>query len=142
MSTPRLEDPREIVVDTSALVAVVLGWPDAGAFAEAMRRHRGCAVSAASVVEAAIVVEASQGPDAARDLDLLLDAVDALVIAVDLDQVGLAVEAWRRFGKGRHPAALNYGDCFSYALARSREAALLFKGDDFRQTDVRAVSLT
>ncbi len=142
MSSPGIEVTNEIVVDTSALVSIVLGEPDAGALVEALRRHRGCAVSAASVVEAAIVVEARQGPDAARDLDLLLDAVDAQVVPVDLPQVGLAVEAWRRFGKGRHPAGLNYGDCFSYALARSREAALLFKGDDFRQTDVRAVSLT
>lgn len=83
-----------------------------------------------------MVVEARHGPDAAGDLDLLLAKVDAEVTSVDPDQGRLAVAAWRRFGKGRHPAALNLGDCFSYALARSAGETLLFKGRDLAQTDI------
>jgi ribonuclease VapC len=126
-----------IVIDTSALAAVVFGEDDAETFAERMLTEAGdTIVSAATLVEARIVVEARQGQDAVRDLVDLLDGVGAHVVAFDADQAALAVEAWRRFGKGRHPAALNFGDCFSYALAKARGAPLLFKGEDFAQTDI------
>jgi ribonuclease VapC len=95
-------------------------------------------LSSVTLVEAGIVVEARQGPDAARDLDLLMAGVDAQAEAVTLDQAHLALAAWKRFGKGRHPAGLNLGDCFSYALARHLGSSLLFKGWDFSQTDVVA----
>lgn len=128
-----------IVADTSALVAVVLGEPDAERFlAELMRRP--VLLSSVSAVEAAIVVEARQGPDAARDLELLIDATVTRLVSVDDDHARAAVAAWRRFGTGRHPAALNFGDCFAYATARLAGAPLLFKGDDFGQTDLAAVS--
>lgn len=128
-----------LVVDTSALVAIILGEVDAERFALVLKGAVPIAVSVVSVVEATIVVEARSGPDATRDLVLLLDSIDAVRVDVDREQMDLAVGAWRRFGKGRHPAALNFGDCFSYALAAARAEPLLFKGRDFSQTDVASV---
>jgi ribonuclease VapC len=128
-----------MVVDTSALVAVILGEPDAESYAAAITAATdGVAVSAATFVEAAIVLEARQGPDAARDLGLLLQSCGATVEPFTSEQSSAAIAAWRRFGKGRHPAALNFGDCFAYALAQYRGESLLFKGNDFAQTDIRS----
>lgn len=126
-----------IAADTSALVAVVLGEPDAERFLAALRSDA-VAVSAVSLAEAAIVVEARQGPDAARDLELLVEGAVDRVVGVDDAHARAAVLAWRRFGKGRHPAALNFGDCFAYATASLANLPLLFKGDDFTQTDLLA----
>ncbi|MCU0261410.1 MAG: type II toxin-antitoxin system VapC family toxin [Ilumatobacteraceae bacterium] len=124
-----------IAVDTSALVAVVLGEEDAERYLAALQDDV-TRLSVVSLVEARIVVEARQGLDAGRDLELLVDAtIDEVVVVDDVHAVA-AVAAWRRFGKGRHPAALNFGDCFAYALARLDGSPLLFKGDDFGQTDV------
>lgn len=128
-----------MIVETSAVVAVVLGEPDAERFVDALTVPALRLISAANVVEAGIVVEARQGPDAARDLAHLLEEVAIEVEPVDAAQAQLAVDAWRRFGKGRHPAGLNLGDCFAYALARYRGEPLLFKGNDFTQTDVASV---
>lgn len=128
-----------LVVDTSALAAVVFGEPDAELLAAVMTRHAGdICVSAATLVEASIVVIARQGDGARDDLEGLLQLVGAEVVPLDAQQHRVVVDAWRRFGKGRHPASLNIGDCFSYALARVTGSALLYKGDDFSQTDVRA----
>ena len=125
-----------IAVDTSSLVAVVLGESDAERHLE--RLQQGPAqLSSVSLVEATIVVEARQGADAVRDLQLLLEAT-VEIVAVDVEHAWAAVAAWRRFGKGRHPAGLNFGDCFSYAVARLADLPLLYKGDDFAQTDVAA----
>lgn len=124
-----------IAVDTSVLCAVILGEPDAEHLLRALQNNR-TLLSAASLVEATMVVEARQGPEAARDLELLVTAAIDEVVPLDADAAALAIAAWRRFGRGRHPAALNYGDCFSYALAQQRQVPLLFKGDDFTQTDV------
>ena len=126
-----------IAVDTSALVAIVLGEPEAEALLDALQQSP-VFVSAATLVEAAVVVEARQGPDAARDLDLLVEGAIDRVVAFDAAHARSAVDAWRRFGKGRHPAALNFGDCLSYATAHVAGAPLLFKGDDFSRTDVSA----
>lgn len=126
-----------VVVDTSSLLAVVLGEDDAERHLTALRAHAGdLLLSAASLVEAGIVVEARQGPEATQDLQRLIALTGLTVVALDADQATLAVAAWRRFGRGRHPAALDLGDCFSYALAKASGAALLYKGDDFSQTDV------
>lgn len=126
-----------MVVDTSALMAIVLGESDAGAYATALIGRLGdVRMSAASLVEANIVAEGRQGPAARDDLDRLVSRADIDVVAFDREQAALAAAAWRRFGKGRHPAALNLGDCFSYALAKQLGAPLLFKGDDFTQTDI------
>ncbi|MEE6281838.1 type II toxin-antitoxin system VapC family toxin [Georgenia sunbinii] len=126
-----------VVLDTSALSAVIFGETDAESLLAAMQRHAGgLTISAATAVEAGIVIEAKQGPEATADLHALLDALQVSTTAVDGEQIAVAVAAWRRFGKGRHPAALNFGDCFSYALARTLGASLLFKGRDFAQTDI------
>ena len=127
-----------IVVDTSAFVAIVLGEEDAEQYADALQTSTAL-VSAVSLVEASIVVEARQGADAARDLQVVVDAAIDEVVSVDRAQAEAAVAAWRRFGKGRHPAALNFGDCFAYALASLDALPLLFKGNDFSQTDVESV---
>lgn len=128
-----------IVLDTSAIAAVIFGEPDAEAYAAAMARHVGdLRISAVTRVELGIVIEARQGPAAAQDAETLLSRLTVVTDAVDADQAGAATAAWRRFGKGRHPAGLNLGDCFSYPPARMSGASLLFKGNDFAQTDIAA----
>ncbi len=129
-----------IAVDTSALCAVVLGEPDAEAVLAVLEDHAGAiVVGAPTVLEAEVVLTARQGADAARDLHLLLAGVRAVVDPFGERHARLAVAAWSRFGKGRHTAALNYGDCMAYAVAAMHDCALLYQGDDFSQTDVRAV---
>ncbi len=125
-----------MVVDTSAVVAVVLGEDDAERYAQALERSTESWMSAANVVEATIVVESRQGPEAVRDLQLLLETAKVSIQPLRAEDVPVVVEAWRRFGKGRHSAGLNFGDCFAYALARTLGDPLLFKGEDFLQTDV------
>ena len=127
-----------IAADTSALIAVVLGEPDAERFLATLRSDA-VTISAVSLAEASIVAEARQGPDAGRDLELLVAGVVDRVVAVDEAHARAAAGAWRRFGKGRHPARLNFGDCFAYATASLANLPLLFRGDDFTQTDLRAV---
>ena len=125
-----------MVVDTSALVAVLRTEPEADALAEAMFAAGSPRLSAGTLVEAGIVMEGRHGEVGRRDLDALLVQVRAEVVPVTAAHAGLAREAFRRYGKGRHPAGLNYGDCFSYALAVALAEPLLFVGDDFGQTDV------
>jgi len=125
-----------IAADTSALIAVVLGEPDAERFLAALEADA-VTISSASLAEGMIVVEARQGPDASRDLDLLVAGVVDRITPVDEAHARAALGAWRRFGKGRHPAGLNFGDCFAYATASLADLALLFKGEDFSQTDLR-----
>jgi ribonuclease VapC len=97
-------------------------------------------ISAATLVETSIVVEAKQGPEAASDLHVLLERLGVRVIDLDQEQAAAVVTGWRRFGKGRHQAALNLGDCYTYALAKTHGTPLVFKGADFAQTDVAAVA--
>lgn len=125
-----------MIVDSSALLAIILGKPDAEPILDAMSSASDLAISAATLVEVMIVAEARQGPDAADDLQALLADLLVDVVTVDEQQSLIAVEAWRRFGRGRHPAGLNLGDTFAYALAIVRGDVLMFKGDDFGQTDV------
>lgn len=126
-----------IVLDTSALAAVVLGEPDAEALLSVMRRLAGdLVIGAATLVEVGIVVEAKQGPEAASDLVTLLSRLGVRVEPLSEQQAHVAVAAWRRFGKGHHPASLNLGDCLAYAVAKVSGAPLLFKGQDFGQTDI------
>lgn len=127
-----------MIVDSSALVAILFKEADAATFASALRDARACAVAAPTVVEATMVAEGRAGPGMASELDDLLGAVDAEIVPFTAEHAALARDAWRRYGKGRHPAGLNLGDCFAYALAVARDEALLFKGDDFAQTDVKA----
>lgn len=128
-----------IVVDTSVLVAVVLGEIDAERLLAVMQQQE-CSVSTGSLVEARIVVEARQGLDAARDLELLVSSAIDEIVPFDETHAIAAVDAWRRYGKGRHPASLNFGDCLAYATAKVAGAPLLFKGDDFTQTDLTTVT--
>jgi ribonuclease VapC len=130
-----------MVLDTSALLAVLLNEPEAAAFRLAIESDPVRLLSAANLVETAIVIEARVGEAGGRELDRLLQKADVDVVAVDAEQEDLARHAYRRFGKGRHAAGLNYGDCFSFALSQSTGEPLLFKGADFAKTDVSAVTL-
>src|SRR6516164_6510339 len=127
-----------MVIDTSAVVAVLLNEANAPRITQAMETGSPRLFSAANLLEA-IVIESRKGENGGRELDLLIYRADIEIIPVDQDQAEIARIAWRRFGKGRHPAALNYGDCFAYALAKSRRLPLLFQGDDFSQTDIESV---
>jgi ribonuclease VapC len=128
-----------MVLDTSALLALLLDEPEAEAFRIALEDDQTRLVSAATVLETAIVIETRKGDAAGRELDLLLHKADITVVAVDEELVAAARRGYRRFGRGRHPAGLNFGDVFAYALARSTGEPLLFKGEDFARTDVARV---
>ena len=125
-----------MVFDTSALLAILFDEPERRAFTEAIEATEVRLLSTASFVEASMILEARHGAEGVRALDRLLAAANVEIIAVDLPQAHAAREAFRQFGKGRHPAGLNFGDCFSYALAKARSEPLLFKGADFSQTDI------
>jgi len=125
-----------MVIDTSALIAIFLAEPERQNFLELILAAETRLFSAASVVETGIVIEARRGDAAGREFDLFLVRCNLQVIPVDAEQADLARTAWRRFGKGRHPAALNFGDCFAYALAKSTGEELLAKGTDFTLTDI------
>jgi ribonuclease VapC len=128
-----------MVIDSSALVAIVLDEPEREALAAAIAADATRLVSAATLLESSMVVESREGADAVDSLDQLLARIQADIVAVDERQARVARRAWREFGKGRHPAGLNFGDCFSYALAHAAGEPLLFKGDDFSSTDLAAV---
>ena len=123
-----------MVIDTSVVIAILLGEPDAAEFAAAIEQDSSRLLSAASLLEASIVIETRKGDEGARDPDLLIYRAGIQIVPVDAEQAEVASAPWRRFGKGRHPAALNYGDCFAYALAKTSGFCLLFKGADFGQT--------
>jgi ribonuclease VapC len=125
-----------MVIDTSAIVAIAFDEPEAAAFEQFIVKDAIRLISAASVLEASMVIETRRGEAGGRELDLWLYKAKVDIVAVDANQVDIARRAWRRFGKGRHPAGLNYGDCFAYALAFSQGEPLLFKGDDFGKTDI------
>jgi len=130
-----------MVIDTSAVIAILFDEPERGAITTAIEHADTRRMSAATFVEASIVIEARHGAAGRQELDLLLERAEVELVSVDPAQARAARQAWSRFGKGRHPAALNYGDCFSYALATTEAQPLLCKGDDFRQTDVAVVPL-
>jgi ribonuclease VapC len=125
-----------MVIDTSAIVAIALDEPDASEIELRIADDPVRLVSAATVLEAAMVLETRLGEAGGRELDLWLIKIGAEIVPVDADQADRARRAWRRYGGGRHVAALNYGDCFAYALAVTRGEPLLFKGEDFAKTDV------
>ncbi len=127
-----------IVVDTSALFAIVTDERESQRCIEALMNESEILVSAATLVEAGIVLEGRRGATAVAELDLLVERQHMSVVAVDAAHVAMARQGFRLYGKGRHPAALNFGDCFSYALARLTAASLLFVGNDFSQTDIDA----
>ncbi|MCY4467825.1 MAG: type II toxin-antitoxin system VapC family toxin [Thiotrichales bacterium] len=127
-----------MIVDCSAVLAILFGEPDARRHAGAIMAASPCRMSVANVLEASIVVERRGGDTAAHELDTLLQSAEIELVPVTVAHLEAARHAWRRFGKGNHPAALNFGDCFAYALARATGEPLLFKGGDFAQTDIEA----
>ena len=125
-----------MIVDTSVIIAILRGEPDAAAIGEVLARTEVRRMSAVSYVETGVVVDSNRNPVLSRRLDELLREVQIGVEPVTLNQARIAREAYRDFGKGRHRAGLNFGDCFAYALAKVTGEALLFKGDDFCHTDI------
>jgi ribonuclease VapC len=126
-----------MVIDTSALLAILQDEPERRSFNEAIEAADSRSMSTATFVETSIVIESRYGAEGLRDLDLLVAKASIDLIPVDAEQAHLARTAFSRFGKGRHPAGLNYGDCFSYALAKTLGEPLLYKGGDFSLTDLR-----
>jgi len=129
-----------VVVDTSALIALLGMEAEAARVAAALESEATRLISAATVVETGLVIESRYGAQGGRELDLLIAKAELSIQPVTAEQAEVAREAWRRYGKGRHPAGLNFGDYFSYALARTSGEPLLFKGDDFIHTDITAVA--
>jgi ribonuclease VapC len=125
-----------MVIDSSALLAILLHEPEAEHFSRAIAMDSRRLVSAVSALETAIVIHSRKGPAGVRELDLLIHTAGLKIVSLDSDQVLLARAAYEKYGKGYHPAALNLGDCCSYALASASGQPLLFKGNDFPQTDV------
>jgi len=128
-----------MVVETSAVLAILLDEPEAAEFARLIEDDPAPVISAASVFEAGIVLLSPYGPDARGDLQEFLEQGGLQVEPVTAEQADLALEAYQQFGKGRHPAGLNFGDCFAYALCQATGQPLLFKGQDFSQTDIAPV---
>ena len=125
-----------MILDTSALLAVLLDEADADYFERMIAVAEICRMSVANYLEAIMVIEGRLGDAGGREIDNYLEEAGAELVSVTPEQVQAARMAWRRYGKGNHPAGLNFGDCFAYALAEVSGKALLFKGEDFALTDV------
>jgi ribonuclease VapC len=125
-----------VVIDTSAILAIFLAEPERKQFLELILQSGRRLISAASVLETGMVLESKRGESAGREFDLFLVRTNLEVIAVDAEQIEIARSAWRNFGKGRHPAALNFGDCFTYSLSKWSGEPVLAKGNDFAKTDL------
>ncbi|MGA9390869.1 MAG: type II toxin-antitoxin system VapC family toxin [Candidatus Sulfotelmatobacter sp.] len=129
-----------MIVDTSVIIAILRDEPETAALVEALERPRVRRMSAVSYVEAAVVVDSNRNPVLSRRFDDLLRDVQIAVEPVTAQQARIAREAYRDFGKGRHRAGLNFGDCFSYALAKVTGEPLLFKGNDFCHTEIESAA--
>ncbi|MGH6933184.1 MAG: type II toxin-antitoxin system VapC family toxin [Dongiaceae bacterium] len=130
-----------MIVDSSAVLAILFAEPDAERFAEAIAAAEVRRMSAANFVEAAIVVDSATEATGGRQLDAFLRRSGIVIEPVNEEQAHIARQAYFDFGKGRHPAGLNFGDCFAYALAKATGESLLFKGGDFSRTDVGVVAV-
>jgi ribonuclease VapC len=130
-----------MVIDSSALIAILLGEPDAKVFSEAIANASKKLVSTFNALETSIVIESKKGEPGGLELDLLLHKARIEIVPLNDEQFEVARQAWRKYGKGRHPAGLNIGDCCSYALSKYFGDPLLFKGDDFSKTDIQSVLL-
>ena len=128
-----------MVIDTSAIIACLLDEPERSAFVDRIEADPVRLISMVGFVETAFVILSRRGQAGLADLDAFINRAAIERVAVDAIQAGAAVDAFRRFGRGRHPAALNIGDCFAYALAKTTGEPLLFKGADFARTDLAAV---
>jgi ribonuclease VapC len=127
-----------MIIDTSAIIAILFDEDDAKTYADAISAAEACRASAATFVEASIVVDTQTKSSGGRQVDALFRRAGIAIEPVTEEQAHLARQAFTDFGKGRHPAGLNYGDCFSYALAKATGEPLLFKGKDFAKTDLIA----
>lgn len=128
-----------MIVDASAILAMLLKEPEEHAFADIIGEYADdIAISPVNHLEIALSVDRGRTPELSEALNPLLLRLGVKIAPVSAEQARLAREAYQRFGKGKHAAKLNLGDCFAYALAKARDEPLLFKGDDFRQTDVEA----
>ncbi len=125
-----------MVIDTSALMAILQNEPGRRLLNEAIEADDARSLSTASFLETSMILESRYGADGIRDLDYLIARAQIVLIPVDAEQARFARDGFRKYGKGRHPAGLNFGDCFSYALSRFLEQPLLFTGNDFQKTDV------
>src|SRR5258708_37150394 len=134
---PRTRVP--VAIETAALLAILLGDPERGKFLQLLSESETRLPSAANAMETAIIVESRCGEVAGRELDLFLHRTKIEIVAVDEEQFSIARFAWRKFGKGRHPAALNFGDCFAYALTKTSSEPLLARGEGFRRTDLQVL---
>jgi ribonuclease VapC len=128
-----------MIIDTSALLAILFGEQDAEAYARAISEAEVCRISAATFVEVSVVVESQTGDAGSRQWDSFFRVAGIAIEPVTEEHAHAARQAWSDFGKSRHPAGLNFGDCFSYALAKVSGEPLLFKGQDFRKTAIPAV---
>jgi ribonuclease VapC len=126
-----------MILDFSSVIAVLTDEPDAERYIEAISRASACRISAGNFIE--LGIEAQHGPEVSRQCDALLRRAGVVIEPVTVEQAYLARQAFIDFGKGRHPAGLNFGDCFAYALAKATGESLLFKGQDFSKTDIKAV---
>ena len=126
-----------MVVAASALAAIFFMEPGAPKFLRVLQQTPHAWISAANYLEVAIIIDNRNAPEQMADLDLFLAKAEVEIVPVTAGQARVARDAYRRFGRGNHPAGLNFGDCFAYALAKERDLPLLFKGDDFAQTDLR-----
>jgi ribonuclease VapC len=125
-----------MIIDTSAVLAILFAEEDAEHYAEAISRADVCLMSAANYLEAGVVIDNQIGAAAGRQLDALITRAGIRVEAITRDHADIARQAYLDFGKGNHPARLNFGDCFAYALSKKKGLPLLFKGDDFSKTDL------
>ena len=128
-----------MVIDTSALIAILLGEQETEKMAKAIADDNVRLISSFSLLESSIVIEAKKGEAGSRELDLLIHNIGAEIINFDNEQSILAKKAWRKYGRGNHRASLNIGDCCTYALSKTSNQSILFKGNDFNQTDIPVV---
>jgi len=129
-----------MVVDTSALVAILKVEPDASTLLRRLGNSGANRIATATLLEAQMVVISQLGEAGVPELELLMNRAQIQVVPFNADHMRWALHGWRHYGKGRHKAALNLGDCFSYGLAKAMDAPLLFKGEDFQYTDVKVAA--
>jgi ribonuclease VapC len=127
-----------MIVDTSALSAIFFGEPEGDVYIRLIHEADRCRMSAANFVELSMVIEGQLGPEALRQCDMFLRRAEIVIESVTVEHAYLALQGFLDFGKGRHPAGLNFGDCFAYALAKASDEPLLYKGQDFSKTDIRS----
>ena len=126
-----------MIIDSSAIIAILCDEPERKAFIECITKSPNRGLSVAGFVETSIVLESRFGYDGTRDFDLFLTKAKITLLPIDIEQATIARQAFKKYGKNRHSAGLNFGDCFSYAAAKSKNEPLLFKGNDFSQTDIQ-----